>query len=123
MTTEEQIEELRRRIAELERGNSPTPPPSAEFKRINHLDRLAMPGDAIRAMTDAVGDSLMRDIVNDSRSRPSSTSLAEQEEARPPLSVSVERPLAPPSGVAQCDRLLDQQDALDRKELERKLRK
>src|SRR5689334_2083973 len=105
-TVEERIAELERKLAELKAPS--TPPPNLDFKRINPLDRLAMPSDAIRAMADAVPDQLLREIVNDNRSRPSSTSLGEPED-RPPLSVAVERELRPPSGVDICDRLVDQQ--------------
>jgi hypothetical protein len=120
-TTEERVAELERQIAELKR-EWPTASPTVAFERIDPSARLSMPPSAIRAMVDACPDSLMRAIVEEDRSRPSSFSLIEDDRP-PPLNVAVERELKPPAGVAACDRMMDVADALDRRELERKLRR
>jgi hypothetical protein len=85
-----------------------------------------MPASAVKAMTDVVDDRLMSDIVNDSRRGVSApSSLAGPVEPRP----SVERgsgwqkpaELGLPPGTKWIDQLCDVQDAIDRRELERKL--
>jgi hypothetical protein len=74
----------------------------------------------------ATPDSLMRDLAADARrSRaPSSIAPAKAEHAEPRPSVGINGwvdplPLRPPAGVAICDRMLDGQDARDRRERER----
>jgi hypothetical protein len=63
-----EIEELRCRLDELE-GKSATPKPSPDFKRINPLDRLSLPSEVLKEFAQNVSDRLIRDIVNDNRSR------------------------------------------------------
>jgi|SRR6185369_10179583 hypothetical protein len=124
-TTEEEIAELRRRIAELEKtAPRPTTPRSdVKFERIDPSARLSMPPSAIRAMAEACPDSLLQAIVHDNRPRPLTGSMLEHDDRPPPLNVAVERPLKPPAGVQHVDALCDVQDALDRRDLERKLRR
>jgi|SRR6188472_4320189 hypothetical protein len=93
----------------------------AEFEA--EARRLGIPVWQLAALR-AVDDNLVRDLVADFRHGPSApSSLTEAKPEPSPARVAVETPLAPPSGVAVCDRLVDVQDALDRRELERKLRK
>lgn len=85
---------------------------------------LGMPASALKAMTDCVGDELMRDIVKDLRTVPELGFL----KAQPAPSPEARRgpvnplPLGPPSGVEHCDRIADHFAALDRRDLERRLR-
>src|SRR5262249_7654705 len=83
------------------------------------LDRASMPPSATRAMVEAVGDGLLRDIVNDRR-----TVMVNAPPKPTPTPVSAQntsgwrnaQPLGPPPGVAQADKLMDAQDAKDRAE-------
>jgi hypothetical protein len=85
---------------------------------------LGMPASALKAMTDCVGDDLMRDIVQDLRTVPEPGFLpvgpAPSPEAR--RGPSKEIPLGPPSGVAHADRIAEAFAAIDRRDLEKRLR-
>ena len=83
-----------------------------------------MPPSARQALIEAVPDTLMRAIVDDNRSRPSSSSMLPSDpDHRRRSSVAIERPLAPPPGLKIIDQMCDVADELDRRERERKLRK
>jgi len=122
-TTEQRIAALEREIAELKRGPT-TPARSVAFERIDPTERLRMPEDAVRRMAEAVDDSCIRDLVSDFRRGPAApSSLAENKSSPRPRSAAVEIPLASPSGVAQCDRIMDVADELDRRDLAQRLGK
>jgi hypothetical protein len=77
--------------------------------------QMAAPTDVIQA------------IVRDNRSWSHSTSLIPPKpgpKAEPSKGTgwATPQPLGPPEGIALCDRMMDVQDALDRRERERKLR-
>jgi hypothetical protein len=82
--------------------------------------RLAYRNPTQAAMMEAVPDQFMRSIVADQRrgvSAPASmasTPGARPEPPRPGTGWSAPAPLAPPPGVALCDRLMDAADAHDR---------
>jgi hypothetical protein len=85
-----------------------------------------MPQSAIKAMTDVVDDKLAREIVSDLRSGVGEPGGF----LGPEKTVAKERgsgwqkptPLEPPPGVAHCDRIADHFAALDKRDLERRLR-
>jgi hypothetical protein len=85
-----------------------------------------MPQSAIPPMVDAVGDRQMRDIVADLRgfgqAQPGGflgpTTKSEPRQALRATHI----PLEPPPGVRICDEMMDVQDALDKRELEKRLR-
>ena len=66
-TTEEQIPELQARIAKLKRQQSHLSGSNPIISGMIHFPQLTMPASAVAAMTDAVPDSLMRDICADDR--------------------------------------------------------
>jgi hypothetical protein len=82
-----------------------------------------MPQSAVTAMTDVVGDQQMADIVNDLRKLPERSGFL------PPTGAPTEGrksyierpPLEPPPGIKYIDQALDVQDALDKRDLERRL--
>jgi hypothetical protein len=84
-----------------------------------------MPQSAIRAMTDVVDDKLAREIGSDLRSGVGEPGGF----LGPEKTVAKERgsgwqapsPLESPPGVAICDQMMDVQDALDKRELEKRL--
>jgi hypothetical protein len=83
--------------------------------------RNARLNPTLAAMQQAVPDTLMRDLVNDQRrgvSEPSSLALkrdAKPEPERYRPSHYDPTPLGPPPGVDILDRLMDQEDAKDRR--------
>src|SRR5215831_13557820 len=85
-----------------------------------------MPASAVRAMTDVVDDRLMADIVNDNRHGvPVPSGLAGPSTASGVVKATGWQnpvPLESPPGIQYIDQMIDVQDALDRRELERKLK-
>ena len=85
-----------------------------------------MPHSAIKAMTDVVDDKLAREIVSDLRSGVGEPGGF----LGPEKTVPKERgsgwinptPLTPPSGVEHCDRIAEHFAALDKRELEKRLK-
>jgi hypothetical protein len=85
-----------------------------------------MPPSAVKAMTDAIPDQMMADIVREQRrglSAPSS--IAGPGEPRPaPVRGSgwdKARPLEGPSGLRYVDQQIDTQDMIDKRDLARRL--
>jgi hypothetical protein len=81
-----------------------------------------MPQSAVTAMTDVVGDQQMRDIVRDLRKLPERSGFLPAAGGPPAEGRKsyIARPeLEPPPGVKICDQMMDVQDALDKRDLER----
>jgi hypothetical protein len=99
-----------------------------EAKRIEQLQaearRLGIPVWQLEAARSVPSD-LIRDIVADSRNASGPSSIA----ASPSQAVgergtgwAKDTPLAPPPGVAILDKIMDVQDAFDRREREKQLK-
>jgi len=119
-----ELEELKKRVAELEKAAKPPEPfvPGPRFQ-FDPTDGMSMPASALKAMIDAVPNSLMSDLRADSR-KPNPVTQGATPQSQPIQRGSGwvdERPLEPPPGVELCDRLMDAQDAQDRTELARKI--
>src|SRR5262249_24573141 len=127
MMTEEERAELaavRQRVEELERAAKPPepfkpgPPPNPNWL----LDRASMPSSAMREMTNAIPDKMVREIVNGGLSPQTLAPLAGGN-VRPTVAQQntsgwrSPAPLSNPPGVAQADKLMDVQDQRDRAEL------
>ena len=113
MSTDEELNALRKRVEELERAAEPR----AERPRPQPIDwtqGMSMDGSAIRAMAAVVGDRGMAEIVRE-QSRPVALPSVAGEPVRGSGWVE-QKPLTPPAGVEWCDRLMDAQDARDRAE-------
>ena len=86
-----------------------------------------MPASAMQDLINAVPESVMRGLRADARKpNPVTGVAAPQPQAQPVQRGSGwidERPLEPPPGIAHCDRLMDEQDRLDRAELALRLAK
>jgi hypothetical protein len=84
-----------------------------------------MPQSAVKAMTDVVDDKLAREIVSDLRSgvgEPGGFLGPEKPRAKERGSGwQAPSPLESPPGVAICDQMMDVQDALDKRDLEKRL--
>jgi hypothetical protein len=118
-----ELEALKAELAELKEKMKPKAPFVSDYvppSPNRHLDRLSMPPSAMADLVRAVGDGVLRDIVNDRRTvmvnatpKPTPTRVAAQNTS----GWREAQPLGPPPGVAQADRLMDAQDARDRAEL------
>jgi hypothetical protein len=64
------IAALERKVAELERANTPPPPPPDWTPPPNPIDRLSMDRSVMREMAKACPDSFVKDIVGDHRAPP-----------------------------------------------------
>jgi hypothetical protein len=84
-----------------------------------------MPQSAIKAMTDVVDDRQMQQIVEEhrhGRSEPSGLSSPPSSPKEKGSGWQNPTPLSNPPGVAICDQMMDVQDALDKRDLEKRLR-
>jgi hypothetical protein len=78
----------------------------------------------MKDLIDAVPNRLMADIVADNRPRPQHSAQLTAEPVKKAASGWIDPvPLAPPSGVDFCDAQMNVQDVLDRRELEKRLKK
>jgi hypothetical protein len=133
-----EIEELKKEVAALKNalsGKEDKSEPKKEFKpqpyqQYDPTAGMSMPRSALEAMIAAEPRGFMAGVVRDNRAPgPGNQSAIPSTASGPRPSAGdgkgwVEpRPLGPPPGVAQADRLMDHQDKLDRAELARKLGK
>jgi hypothetical protein len=84
-----------------------------------------MPNSAIADLVSAVGDQQVRDIVNDLKGGRSEPGWLPPTKARPEEKGSGEArhiPLEPPPGVQHIDRIAEHFAALDKRDLEKRLR-
>jgi hypothetical protein len=84
-----------------------------------------MPPSAVKAMTDVVDDRQMQQIVQEhrhGRSEPSGLSSPPSSPKERGSGWQNPTPLSNPPGVAICDQMMDVQDALDKRDLEKRLR-
>ena len=126
---EAENEELRARLAKLEpkQPEAVKPVPPYEWKGPRDWTANAsLPPSAMRAMADAVGGGVLAGVVNDRfRSiEPSSIIPKEGPKVEPKARGSGwqdERPLEGPPGVKIIDQMMDVQDALDKRDLAKRL--
>ena len=91
-----------------------------------HRDGMSMPPSAIEKMTEVVGDQLMKDIVKDLRSGRAEPGFLPAGKSPPiPKTGGWVKPLehSSPSGLRYIDQAMDMQDALDKRELQNRLRR
>ena len=90
-------------------------------KRFDPTERMGMPASAMRAMVEAVPD--FRGIAQE-QGRVSQPGMLPQKGSGEVVRGNgwrEPRPLEGPPGVAICDQMMDVQDAMDRKELKKRL--
>jgi hypothetical protein len=84
-----------------------------------------MPQSAIDEMAKAVPDKLVREIVNEQRHGRAEPGFLKPSEAAPVVRGTGWQnpvPLGVPPGIKYVDQLIDVQDAVDKRELEKRLR-
>jgi hypothetical protein len=93
------------------------------WPKYDPTEGMGMPASAVKAMIEAVPD--MRGIAMEQRTVSGPGMLKpSQEPVKPRGSGWVEpTPLEPPSGIKYVDQMCDVQDAIDRRDLQRKLGK
>jgi hypothetical protein len=121
-----ELDDIKKELAELKQRLDPSPRPPSTYTPRDYTEGMSMPRSAMQAMIDAVPDAQMRDIRGDAR-RPNAVTGAAPQPQQP-----VRRntggwidpnPLSPPPGIKHVDRLVDEQDRIDRAELALKLMK
>ena len=127
-----ELEELKKRVAELEKAAKPPEPFVPEpWQRRDPTEGMSMPKSAMLEMINAIPESVMQGIRADAR-KPNPVTTGSSQIKSTPSALSqpqrkggwIEpRPLEPPPGVAIADRLVDAQDEIDRGELALKLAK
>ena len=126
MSDESELTELRKQVAKLKDQLNPPPRQPSTHPRFDPTEGMSMPKSAMQAMIDAVPDALMRDLRGDAR-RPNPVNPPTP--SQPTTQVQRgsgwvdERKLEPPPGIAIMDRMMDEQDRLDRTELALRLAK
>jgi hypothetical protein len=141
MTNKDEIAALRAEVAALKEalsGKEDKPPPKSDFvpkpyQPIDWTARMSMPPSAIRAMVEAVPDSVKRGVIGDRHAPTGRPGMIPESQQQPSNVRSANvpggtgwgysPPISPPPGVAQADRLMDEQDRRDRAELAKKLGK
>jgi hypothetical protein len=118
-----EIEELKARIAKLEKLAQPSAPTTPTPVR-DLTEGMSMPKDALRAMADAVPTVVIREMANGDRVRADLAPLGKGY-TTPPLPRSRNLSAAPLEvpGVALADKLMDAADRADRVELAQRLAK
>ena len=123
--SEERIAKLERELAELKAQVKPAPEkPREPWPKYDPTEGFRLPASAVQAMVDVVPD--MRAIVEEQRhgrSEPGGFLGPEKPRAKERGSGWINpTPLTPPSGVEHCDRIADHFAALDKRELEKRLK-
>jgi hypothetical protein len=132
MTNKDEIAALRKRVEELEAKAKPPEPfkPDPNWQRYDPTAGMSMPRSALEAMIAAEPRGFMRGVVADSRAPtspgtiPRSGQPSNVREGNVPGSGTGwahEVKLSNTPGVAQADRLMDEQDRRDRAELAQRL--
>src|SRR5262245_52434524 len=115
-----ELEELKKRVAELEKAAKPAEPFKSDWKGpVDYTQGMSMPASAMRDLINAVPESVMRGLRADAQKPNPVTGQAA------PQSQQVERgsgwreaiPIQSPPGIEHCDRMMDEQDKVDRAEL------
>lgn len=106
-----ELEELKKRVAQLEADNPQPLKPSTQPK-YDPTAFMTMPQSALDALT-AVGTDLVRSIVADNRHSVALPTAKAGPSVRGTGWADQKR-LAPPPGIAIMDQMMDAEDALDR---------
>jgi hypothetical protein len=132
MTDKDKIAALEARVAELEaKAKPPEEPkpfvPDPNWQRYDPTAGMSMPRSALEAMIAAEPRGFMRGVVQDNRAPTGRPGMIPEQPsnvrnvAGSGTGWGHSAPLGPPPGVAQADRLMDEQDRRDRAELAQKL--
>jgi hypothetical protein len=112
---------IEERLAALEKAQEPKEPFKSKHPHVpfDPTAKMGLPPSAVREMVKAVPDRMVRDIVR-TASRPVQLPSVPGESCGKPGSNFTEPMSLTVPGVDLCDRLVDSQDAVDRRELQRR---
>jgi hypothetical protein len=119
---DDRVAALEREIEKLKAEKEPKLEFKSDWKPTDKTSHLKMPANAVREMTGVVGDRLVAELVADGTRSSKPSSLIGDD--RGPRKSQPQRqsgwqeltPIRSPEGVEACDRLVDAQDELDRKQ-------
>jgi len=121
-----ELEELKKRVAELEKAAKPPEPFKSDWKGpIDYTAGMSMPASAILEMMKAVPESLMRELRADAQ-KPNPVTGGPPQPQQQVVRGSGwidPRPLEPPPGIRHIDEMMDAQDERDKADLAFKLAK
>jgi hypothetical protein len=131
MPDDDELSKLKKEIADLKQRIDPPPRQPSTHPRFDPTEGMSMPRSAMQAMIDAVPDRLMNELRSDAlKPNPMTLSggVTKPTATESPKSIGKkgwigERPLSPPPGIAIMDRMMDEQDRIDRAELALRLAK
>jgi hypothetical protein len=132
---EREMAQLQKQLADLSAkleamGKPVTPMPREPYQPRDYTARASMDAETKRELAKAIPDDLARDLRADlARGNPITQSAAQLTPDRGSGGVQIQRgsgwaepnPLSAPPGVPIMDRLMDMQDAIDKRDLERRL--
>jgi hypothetical protein len=121
-----ELDDLKAEVAALKRAIDPPPRSPSTHQPIDYTANASMPASALKAMIDAVPESVMRGLRADAlKPNPITGGAAPQPE--PPVQRgsgwAKPIPIESPPGIEHCDRMMDAQDEIDKAELTLKLAK
>ena len=121
-----ELDDLKRQVNELKDQLNPPPRQPSTHPRFDPTEGMSMPASAMRDLINAVPESVMRGIVADSFKPNPITGGGAPSQSQPVQRSSGWRdevPISSPPGIAICDRMMDEQDRIDKAELAMKLAK
>jgi hypothetical protein len=140
MTNKDELAELKAKVAALEAKVDPPKSTFVEMSDAEHRDMVHqmrerqmnswMPPSAVQDLVAAEPRGFMQGVLRDNRAPtgrpgmiPRTEEVSNAREPSPTPGWLAPTPLSNPPGVAQADKLMDEQDRRDREELARKLGK
>ena len=108
-----EIEELKKRVAELEKAANPEPRKPSTWQPVDYTAGFSMPASALKAMVDVIPSSVMAGIVADARKpNPVTGGMTKSVVTEPPKTMGKNgwvdaRPLTPPEGIGLVDQIAE----------------
>ena len=109
-----ELDDLKKRVAELEKAVDPPPRSPSTHQAYDYTQGFSMPASAMRALIDAVPDRLMSDLRADARKPNPVTSSSsmiptanEASETKRGSGWQEATPLGPPEGVKLVDQIAE----------------
>ena len=119
MSDDDELSKLKKEVADLKQRLDPPPRSPSTYQPPDYTAGMSMPASAILEMMKAVPESLMRGLRADAQ-KPNPVTGGPPQPQQPVKRGTGwvdERKLEPPPGIEHCDRMIDEQDRIDRAEL------
>jgi hypothetical protein len=115
-----QLEAMKAEAAKA--AEPPKPRQPYVMEKIDFTEGMSMPRNALEAMVAAVPDHLVRALVNDHLHKPVQPPMIAPEPKTGSSGWAEPTKLRPPPGTEIVDRLVEEQDAIDKAELTQQLK-